>query len=145
MTELCSSSIKLERFWDSCKIARIKPLFRKGSKTNPSNQRPISLLPLISKTIKKRIHEQASSFLTNNEILYNYQSGFRKSHFTDSCLTFLHNEILKGFDKNLITGMKLITPNLYTESQLQMPLHVSAQLRIVTQLLKAARLFVKGR
>ena len=78
------------------------------SKTNPSNYRPILLLPLISKIIEKLIHEQTSSFLSNNEILYNYQSGFQKNHLTDSCLTFLHDKILKGFDKGLMTGMILI-------------------------------------
>ena len=47
-------------------------------------------------------------FLSNNEILYNYQPGFRKNHSTDLRLTFLHDKILKGFDKGLITGMILI-------------------------------------
>ena len=108
ISELCNLSIKLGSFPDSCKIAKLKPLLKKGSKTNPSNYRPISLLPLISKIIENMIHEQTSSFLSNNEILYNYQSGFRKNHLTDSCLTFLHDKTLKGFDKGLMTGMILI-------------------------------------
>ena len=103
ISELCNLSIKL-----GSKISKWKPLIKKGSKTNLSNYRPISLLPLISKIIEKLIHEQTSSFLSNNEILYNYQSGFRKNHSTDSCLTFLHDKILKGYDKGLMTGMMLI-------------------------------------
>ena len=47
-------------------------------------------------------------FLSNNEILYNYQSGFRKKHSTDSCLTLLHDKNLKGFEKGFITGIILI-------------------------------------
>ena len=58
--------------------------------------------------IKELIHEQTSSFLSNNEISYNCLSGFQKNHSTDSCLTFLHDKILKGFDKGLMTGMILI-------------------------------------
>ena len=108
ISELCNLSIKLGSFPDSCKIAKLKPIFKKGSKTNPSNYRPISLLPLISKIIGKLTHEQTSSFLSNNEILYNYQSGFQKNHSTDSCLTVLHDKIMKGFDKGLMTGMILI-------------------------------------
>ena len=109
ISELCNLSIKLGSFPDSsCKIEKLKPLFKKWSKTNPSNYRPTSLLPLISKTIEKLIHEQISSFLSNNEILYNYQSGFRENHSTDSCLAFLHDKILKGFNKGLMTGMILI-------------------------------------
>ena len=40
--------------------------------------------------------------------MYNYQSGFRKNHSTDLCLSFLNDKILKGFDKGLFTGMILI-------------------------------------
>ena len=63
ISELCNLSIKLGSFPDCCKIAKLKPLFKKGSKTNPSNYRPISLLPLISKIIEKLIHEQTSFFI----------------------------------------------------------------------------------
>ena len=86
--ELCNLSIKSGSFPDCFKIAKLKPLFKKGSKTNPLNCRPILLLPLISKIIEKLIHEQTGSFLCNNELLYNYQSGFWKYHSTDSCLMF---------------------------------------------------------
>ena len=108
ISELCNLSIKLGSFPDSCKIAKLKPLFKKGSKTNSSNYRPISLLPLISKIIEKLIHGQASSFLSNNELSYNYQSAFGKNHSTDSCLTFLFDKILQCFDKGLMTGMILV-------------------------------------
>ena len=56
ISELCNLSIKLGSFPDACEIAKLKPLVKKGSKTNPSNYRPISLLPLISKVIEKLIH-----------------------------------------------------------------------------------------
>ena len=51
-------SIKLDTFSSQCKIVRIKPLFKKGIKTEAKNFRPISLLLLISKVIEKSIHEQ---------------------------------------------------------------------------------------
>ena len=47
-------------------------------------------------------------FLVQNNILYNYQSGFRKKHSTDLCLSALNDKILKGFKKGLLTGMILI-------------------------------------
>ena len=36
-----------------------------------------------------------------------YQFGFRKNHSTDTCLSFLNDKILKGFDDGLVTGMIL--------------------------------------
>ena len=56
VSELCNLSIDLGSFPDSCKIAKLKPLLKKWFKTNLSNHRPISLLSLIFKIIKKLIH-----------------------------------------------------------------------------------------
>ena len=66
------------------------------------------MLPLISKVIKKVIHDQTSSLLNSRNLLYKYQSGFHKYHSTDHCLSFLNDKIFKGFDQGLITGIILI-------------------------------------
>ena len=63
ITELCNLSITSEKFSDSCKIAKLKPIYKMGSLTEASNYMPISLLPLIPKVIKKVIHNQTSAFL----------------------------------------------------------------------------------
>ena len=108
ITDLCNLSITSGKIPDSRKIAKLKPIYKKGSLTEASNYRPISLLPLISKVIEKVIHDQTSTFLNSRNLLYNYQSGFRKNHSTDYCLSFLNDKILKGFDQGLMTGMILI-------------------------------------
>ena len=107
VTELCNLSITSGKFPDSCKIAKLKPIYKKGSLTEASNYRPISLLPLISKVIEKVIHDQTSAFLNSRNLLYYDQSGFRKSYSTDFCVSFL-NRFLKGFDQGLMTVMILI-------------------------------------
>ena len=63
---------------------------------------------MISKVIERIVYGLVDNFLLQNIILYNYQSGFRKNHFTNLCLSFLNDKILKGFDKGLFTGMILI-------------------------------------
>ena len=72
------------------------------------NYRPISLLPLISKILEKVIHDQTQTYLTKNDILYEYQSGFRKNYSTNYCLAYLSDLISKGFETGLYTGMILI-------------------------------------
>ena len=45
VTEICNLSIKLKTFPDQYKLAKLKPIFKKGSRMDPSNYRPILLLP----------------------------------------------------------------------------------------------------
>ena len=42
-------TISFGRFPDACKVAKLKPLYKKGSKTDLKNCNPIFLLPLMSK------------------------------------------------------------------------------------------------
>ena len=57
------------------------------------------------------LHDQ-TNYLTENNVLYRYHSGFRKNHSTDlttqQSLEYLTNKILTGFDSGLLTRMILI-------------------------------------
>ena len=102
---LVNLSIKKSVFPDHCKIAKLKPLFKKGSKSDSKNHRPISLLPVVSKIIETTIQIQTQEYLDKNGLLYKYQSGFRANFSTDSCLVQLTDFILRGMDKVFHTGM----------------------------------------
>ena len=56
--------MKLSTFPDECKIAKLNPTFKKGARNDAKNYRLISLLSLVSKTIKKLIHFQSESYLS---------------------------------------------------------------------------------
>ena len=66
------------------------------------------MLALISKIIEQIAHDQIMNFLSDDIVIYKYQSGFRKFHLTDTSLSYLHDKITKGFDSGLLTGMVLI-------------------------------------
>ena len=95
ISKLCNLSLKHSKFSLDCKIAKLKPLYKKGSKTDPKDYRPVSFLALASKVIEKVIYNQTKIFLNKKKILYKYQSGFRKSFSTNSCLTLLTDKINK--------------------------------------------------
>ena len=61
-------------------------------------------MPLLSKVFESIVLDQAEEFLSLNKILYDYQSGIRKNHSRDTCLSFLNDKILKDFDDGLVTG-----------------------------------------
>ena len=53
ISELCNISMELKSFLDACKITKLKYLFKIGSKTDTSNCRPVSLLPVLSKVFER--------------------------------------------------------------------------------------------
>ena len=99
-SQICNLTIKYSICPSDCKIPKLKPLFKKGSKTDPKNYHPISLLPLVSKIIEKVIHYQTQHFLDKNDIIYKYQSGFRNIFSNDLCLSYLNIKIATGYDFN---------------------------------------------
>ena len=61
-------------FPDEMKIAKVLPLFKAGNNRIVTNYRPISILPLFSKILYNRL----ILFINANNILYDYQFGFRR-------------------------------------------------------------------
>ena len=101
ISQLCNLSVKLNLLPRSSKIAIVKPIFKKGSKTDPQNYRPISLLSILSKITERIIHDQTQELLSQNKILYRFQSGFWKNYSTNTCLGHLTDKITAGFEKGL--------------------------------------------
>ena len=52
------------------KTAKVVPVFKKDSKSNYSNYRPISLLSNIEKILEKRMYKRLYTFLDCNNIIY---------------------------------------------------------------------------
>ena len=99
LRNLVNLSIKKSLFPDQCKIVKLKPLFKKASKSDSKNYRPISLLPVVSKIIETTIQIQTQEYLDKNGSLYKYQLGFRANFSTDSCFVQLIDFISRGMDK----------------------------------------------
>jgi len=61
------------------KIAKVIPVHKKGDISLVNNYRPISLLSIFDKILEKLMCRRLSNFLSKNNILYDYRSGFRKT------------------------------------------------------------------
>ena len=68
------------------KKGNITPIFKKGSKTDPLNYRPISLTSVVCKILEKLIRCSIMKHLEENHLLSPHQHGFRSNK---SCLTQL--------------------------------------------------------
>ena len=62
----------------------------------------------MSKIFESIVYDQPSKHLDKHNILYKYQSGFRKSNSTETALIDLSDRIKFSMDKGLYTGMIMI-------------------------------------
>jgi len=93
-------------FPDRLKFSEVKPIFKKGSTTEFSNYRPISLLTSFSKIIEKIIYKRLYKHLNELNILVNEQFGFREKSSIDLATYALLNTVLLSLDKkNLVGGL----------------------------------------
>ena len=67
-------SFKSNKFAGVWKIAEVTCVFKDGDAGNPCNNRPISLLPLLSKVNERLAHRQFVTFLDDNNKLAKWQS-----------------------------------------------------------------------
>ena len=87
-------------FPTSLKIAKTIPLYKKGDPHMPSNYRPISLLPTISKIFERVIYNQLYDHFIKNNLLSEQQYGFRANHSTELAAIRLVDHINHEMDKN---------------------------------------------
>ncbi len=52
ITHIVNLSLKTGIMPDMCKIAMVTPIFKTGDKEDPGNYRPISILPMLGKTLE---------------------------------------------------------------------------------------------
>ena len=108
VTYLINLSICTNEFPTELKYAKVKPLFKKNKKTEVENYRPVSVLCIISKILERAVHVQLEKYLTENRLLYSYQSGFRRGHSTDTCLINLLDYIRSSISEGDYVGMVLL-------------------------------------
>ena len=87
-------------FPDSLKVAKVIPVFKKGNRSLLTNYRSISVLSVFSKKFEKVIYKNLVSFIECNNILYNRQYGFRRSHSTYHALIDFTKKIANAFENN---------------------------------------------
>ena len=73
-----------------------------------SNYRPISVLPLLSKIFERHIHTALYNHLNDNNLLYNLQSGFRKTYSTETALIRLIDQLFWNLENDQISGLVFI-------------------------------------
>lgn len=96
---LFNLSLKTGFIPQNYKIARVVPIFKAGERNKFTNYRPISILSAFSKILEKVVALQMIKFLSDCNILYKYQYGFRPNHNTTQPLLNLLKHIYENLNK----------------------------------------------
>ena len=84
------------------------PHLKDGDHEVPNNNRPISLLPLLSKEAKRIPLDRFNNFLTQKDRLTCHQSGNRKHLWMETLSLLVSDHIFSAMDKMQITALVLI-------------------------------------
>ena len=86
------------------KLARVSPIYKSGDINNPSNYRPISVLPVLSKIFEKHVNVHLQEYLTKNKIIHELQCGFRKGHScSDNLFKVVSDCLMEKLNGRMIT------------------------------------------
>lgn len=105
VTEKCISTLKFPVKW---KIAKVTGIFKKGSKKECSNYRPISLLCIPSKIVEHLLATQIKEHLAQFKLQNEHQWGFRSGRSTEDLLLHQTETWYKALDSNKTIGIVFI-------------------------------------
>ena len=98
--DIYKTSLEQRKAVSDWKLQNITPLFKKGSKDDPGNHRPVSLTSVPGKMLESIIAEDITKHLESSDLITDSQHGFRRGR---SCLTnlleFFH-DIFSLYDKS---------------------------------------------
>ena len=100
MSNLFNRSLNEGIFPNLMKLAEVVPLHKGSNKNVPGNYRPISLLITISKVLEKIMYKRTYQFLSQHDLIYKSQYGFRSKHSCENAIQELLSNIIKARENN---------------------------------------------
>ena len=108
LASIVQQSINTGEVPDEWLSANISAIFKKGSKSNPANYRPISLTCVTCKVMEHIVFSSIMGHAEDHKILKHYQHGFRKGHSCESQLLLTAEEIGRDLDNNHQTDVLIL-------------------------------------
>ena len=92
-------------FSESCTLAKVIPLYKKGNKLDPNNYRPISILTCFSKILERLLYNRLQQFLKKHSVIHKSQYRFQKSILTEYAVLDIVSNAFENINQNLLTGL----------------------------------------
>ena len=103
ITKLINKSFQTGSFPDELKIAKIIPTYKSKERNLINNYRPISVLPALSKIFDRVVKERLFRHMSDLNVLYESQYGYKYRHSTVNAITEFVARTLHGFSRNETT------------------------------------------
>ncbi len=84
--EIFRATVSEGRVPSDWRRANVTPIFKKGSKTDPGNYRPVSLTSVCGKLLERIIKDQVMAHLLENKVISDSQHGFMPGRSTTTNL-----------------------------------------------------------
>lgn len=108
LTSIINNSLLTSTYPDAWKLAEVIPILKDGDHEIASNNRPLSLLTILSKVCEKVVLNQFSDYLQAHNKLSPHQSGNKSLHSTETLNIFITDTILQAMDQKKLTALVLI-------------------------------------
>ena len=107
LSHIINVSLKLSHVPQNWKEARCVPIYKKGSRQEVGNFRPICLLSTISKICEKVVSYQVTNYMEQNNLFFSKQFGYRAKHSCQDLLLQYFDMVYKARNKkqHLLTVM----------------------------------------
>ena len=99
LSAIFNRSLSMRICHDDWKMARVLPIFKSGDKDDIGNYRPISIISAIAKVFGRLVHDQFYTYLSSNQLINPYQSGFRSTFSTLTSLLESPNNWCVNIDR----------------------------------------------
>lgn len=145
LASLYNGCLDLGVFPDVLKISKTVPVYKKGSCSELSSYRPISIIPVFGKIFESILFQQMYNYLESRSLLVPAQYGFRKHRSTVLAVESLLETILEAFEKKQATSLLLCDLSRAFDTVQHDILIKKLELYLGTDALRIIRSYLEGR
>ena len=93
---------------DSWKTALVYPIHKGGAINDPSQFRPISVVPLLAKITERIVQTQLYSYFSVHDLFSPTQHAYRRNHSTETALLTVSDYILSAMNRGEVVLLTMI-------------------------------------
>ena len=109
LAEIYNNSLATGVFPEQYKLAQICPVFKKGDKNAPTNYRPISLLPIVSKVLERIVYDQFRQFMVSaGDVIPDEQFAYRSCHSCGDALALCIDSWQRSLDSGNVVAVAFL-------------------------------------